>query len=105
MMKTKRVGTITMAIILIALGVIMFVSQISGSSALNIAINLWPLMLILLGTEILWFKYKCEDEGVIIKYDLFSIFLVMIILFTNLGLFALTEIGIISVLKDMVLNL
>lgn len=104
MMKTKRVGTITMAIILIALGVIIFISQISGNSALNIALKLWPLMLILLGIEILWSKYKCEDGEVMIKYDIFSIFLVMIILFTNLGLFVLMEIGVMSVIKDMVLN-
>lgn len=103
-MKTKRVGTITMGIVLIALGVIMFISQINGRSALNLAIKLWPLILILLGLEILYFRYISKDEGLIIRYDILSIFLVMVILFTNLGLYALTEVGLISRFQRMVMS-
>ncbi len=102
-MKIKRVGTITMAIILIALGIIIFVSQISGVTAINMIMKLWPLMLILLGTEILYFRYKSKDDEIIIKYDIFSIFLVMFILFTNLGLYALSEIGFIEILKESIM--
>lgn len=98
-MKTFRVGTITMAIILITLGVIIFISQISGVTAINMIMKLWPLMLILLGVEILYFRYKSKDDDAVIKYDVFSIFLVMFILFTNLGLYTLSEIGIIESLK------
>ncbi len=100
-MKTYRVGTNTMAIILIVLGLIIFFSQISGITAINTIMKLWPLMLILLGTEILYFRFKSKDDETIIKYDIFSIFLVIIVLFTNLGLYALSEIGIIEKFKAM----
>ena len=52
-MKNRRVGTISMAVILIAMGVIMFISQINEISAIDMAFKLWPLTLILLGIEIL----------------------------------------------------
>lgn len=94
-MKSKRVGTISMAIILIALGVLIFMSQISKVSTLDIALKLWPLILILLGVEILYYRFVYKDEA-IIKYDIMSIIIVFTILITNLGLFALTETGIIS---------
>ena len=75
-MKNKRVGTISMAIILIAMGVIMFISQINEISAIDMAFKLWPLTLVLLGIEILWARYKSSDEESVIKYDIFSIFIV-----------------------------
>lgn len=101
-MKINRVGTITMAIILIVLGVILFTSQISGVTALNLITKLWPLMLILLGSEILYYRFISKDKDSVIKYDILSIFLVMIILFTNLGLYTLMETGIIERLKEII---
>lgn len=97
-MKIKRVGTITLAISLIALGVLIFMSQINDTYTLDLALKLWPLVLIVLGLEILWFRFMSKDD-VSIKYDIFSIFLVFTILFTNLGLYALLEIGIIDKIK------
>jgi len=102
MMKINRVGTITMAIILIALGVIIFIAQISGTTAIDLIMKLWPLMLILLGSEILYYRFISKDKDTVIKYDILSIFLVMIILFTNLGLYTLVEIGIIDRLKEII---
>ena len=98
-MKIKRVGTITLAIALISLGVLIFMSQINDTYTLDLALKLWPLVLIVLGLEILWFRFMSKDEEMVIKYDIFSIFLVFTILFTNLGLYALLEIGIIDKIK------
>lgn len=101
-MKNKRVGTITMAVCLISLGVLIFISQISGTSALAISLKIWPLMLILLGAEILYYRFIFKDEDINIKYDIFSIFLITIVLITNLGLYTLMEIGIIEKLKTVI---
>lgn len=100
-MKVNRVGTITMAIVLIAFGVAIFVSQISGATAINLVFKVWPLMLILLGFEILYYRFLSKDQDNPIKYDIFSIFFVMIILFTNLGLYTLSEIGFLEKLKQV----
>ena len=95
MMKNKRVGTISMAIVLIAMGVLIFVSQINQISALDMALKLWPSILILLGLEILYYRFIYKDE-VVVKYDIFSIFIVFTILMVNLGLFAIIETGILD---------
>ncbi len=103
-MKIKRVGTISMGIVLVAFGLILFVSQIKQSSALNMISTMWPIILVLLGLEILWFRYSSKDENIAIKYDIFSIFIVFVILFVNIGVYAVTEVGVMSRLQNMVLS-
>ncbi|MBP1925077.1 hypothetical protein J2Z76_000934 [Sedimentibacter acidaminivorans] len=103
-MKIKRVGTISMGIVLVAFGLILFVSQIKQSSALNMISTMWPIVLVLLGLEILWFRYSSKDENIAIKYDIFSIFIVFAILFVNIGIYAVTEVGVMSRLQNMVLS-
>lgn len=93
-----------MAVILIAMGVIMFISQINEISAIDMAFKLWPLTLILLGIEILWAKYKSSDEGSVIKYDIFSIFIVFTILMVNIGVYGITETGVMKVIKNKVVE-
>lgn len=100
-MRSKRVGTISMAIVLIGFGVLLFLAQINQSSAVELAMKLWPSVLILLGGEILWFSYKGknEDGDIKIRYDVFSVFIVMIILFVNIGIYGLLEFGLMDSLK------
>lgn len=103
-MKSRRVGTISMAIVLIIFGILMFVAQFSKISATELAIKFWPGILILLGGEILWFsfQFKKEDEDVKIKYDIFSIFIVMAILSVNIVIYGLMETGILDYIKTRV---
>jgi len=95
-----------MAIILIGFGVVIFVAQFSMLSAIEITIKLWPLILILIGTEILYYVciQKKSTENIIIKYDLFSIFIVTIILVVNIGLYGLMETGVLDYFKLVVNN-
>jgi hypothetical protein len=104
MMKIKRVGTISMGVMLIAFGVILFLSLINKFSALNMVLKMWPVILILIGLEVLWYRYASKDEGVVIKYDLFSIFLIFIILILNIGIFAVNESGLFHRLESMFLS-
>lgn len=104
MMKIKRVGTISMGVMLIAFGVILFLSLINKFSALNILLKMWPVILILIGLEVLWYRYASKDEGVVIKYDLFSIFLIFIILILNIGIFAVNESGLFHRLESTILS-
>lgn len=103
-MRIKRVGTISMGIVLIAFGVILFLSQINKFSALNVVLKIWPVILILMGLEILWYRYLSKDEGLVIKYDLFSIFIIFVILFMNIGIFAISESGLIHKFQSMVIS-
>ncbi|NLY66139.1 MAG: hypothetical protein GX069_01105 [Tissierellia bacterium] len=95
-MPKRRVGTISMAIVLIGFGILIFISQISKSSALEWGIKFWPAILLLLGGEILYYSYKYKDENVNIKYDILSIFIVLLIVGMNLILYSIVEIGVID---------
>jgi hypothetical protein len=99
-MKNKRVGTISMAIVLIGFGVLLFLAQINQLSAVELAMKLWPMILILLGGEVLWYSFKSKDEeNVKIRYDVFSVFIVIVILSVNVGIYGLLEFGLIDSLK------
>lgn len=101
-MKQRRVGTISMAIVLIAVGIIMLISQVNNISAVKLSIKFWPLVLFLLGGEILWYSYKYNDENVKIKYDVFSIFIVLLIVCINLGIYGLMETGLMTKITSRV---
>lgn len=97
-MKTKRVGTISMALVLILFGVILLVSQVSKVSGVELFIRFWPAILIIIGLEVLYYVYK-NGEDVKIKYDVFSIFIVIFILLVNIGIYGLMETGVIDLIK------
>lgn len=88
-MRQWRVGTLTMGIILIVLGIVILLSQFNNASILNILLKWWPLSLILLGCEVLGYIgfSKSGDERVL--YDGFSIFLIIIILMVTMGAYSL----------------
>ncbi|HLS52487.1 MAG TPA: DUF5668 domain-containing protein [Tissierellaceae bacterium] len=99
-MKTKRVGTISMAIVLIGFGILLLIAQFSQISAVELAIKFWPLVLIILGSEVLWFTYiNKEGDNFLIRYDIFSMFIVLVILMVNIGLYGLMETGILDYIK------
>lgn len=101
-MSKRRVGTISMAIVLIAFGILIFVAQINKVSAVQLAIKFWPAILFLLGGEILWFSYRYKDEDMLIKYDVLSVFIVLIIVFVNIGIYGLIETGVMNKINHMV---
>lgn len=100
-MKIKRVGTISMAIVLIGFGLVLFIAQFSKISAVELSIKLWPAILMLLGGELLYCAYRRQktQDDVIIKYDVFSIFIVTMIVVFNIGLYGLMETGILDFIK------
>lgn len=90
-----------MGIVLISFGLLVLISQFNQISAVNLAIKFWPIILVLLGAEVLWYsiKAKNENEDIIIRYDIFSIFIVTVILFVNIVVFGLVETGIMDYIK------
>lgn len=97
-MKTKRVGIISMALVLILFGIILLLSQFTLVSGFELFTKLWPFTLIILGLEILYYAYVSKEE-VKIKYDVFSIFIVMFILVINMGIYGLMETGVMDLIK------
>lgn len=101
-MQKRRVGTISMAIVLIAFGILIFISQINKVSAVELGIKFWPAILFLIGGEILWYSYRYKDEDIKIKYDVLSIFVVLVIVGTNLAIYGVIETGVMDKFSTMV---
>lgn len=100
-MRQRRVGTISMGFLLIGLGFALLISRLNGFNELS-ALKYWPVLLIIIGGEILWYVYRAKEDNVKVRYDIFSIFMVMIIIFTCVGLLGLTQIGIVDKLSVVV---
>ena len=75
-MRQWRVGTLSMGIILVALGSIMLYSQIAGVQSLGLILKWWPIILVLLGVEILVYIFLSKQEQPKVKFDIFSIFII-----------------------------
>lgn len=79
MIKGRRVGTFTTGIVLIIFGIIFLLKLINPSiSYLRIA-SLWPIILIILGIEII-LSYLINKED-IMKYDFGAIILIILVSF------------------------
>jgi hypothetical protein len=78
-MKKWRVGTISMGVSLLLLGILLLVSSIKGYQVFESFIAWWPAILIILGIEILIYQFLSNKEEAFIKYDFLSVIFVGII--------------------------
>jgi uncharacterized membrane protein len=85
-MRQWRVGTISMGVLLIVVGFVCFLANLTGNFMLiRTVLNLWPTVLILLGIEVLTYSFFLKVDSPRIRYDGFSIFIIMLILFLSCG--------------------
>lgn len=85
-----------MGVLLILLGVIMLSAQFKQVAILDMLLTWWPLILVLIGGEILWHVYTAKEQEPKIKYDGFSIFIIMLIVFFSIGVYSLTATGVLK---------
>ena len=79
-MRTRRVGSITCGIIMIFFGVLFLVHMFYPSLSLETIMKLWPLILIMLGGEMILSNVKRgKEEEEVLKYDKGAIFLVFLL--------------------------
>lgn len=95
-MRTWRVGTISMGLALVSLGVILILSQIFSWQPAYGMLSWWPIILIVLGLEVLVYLFLSKQENPVVKYDLLSIFLVGIISFAGIGLATFSATGLLD---------
>ncbi len=77
-MKIHKVGTLTLGITLIAMG-ILFLVQLFLNIPLKFVIQFWPIVFILLGVEILYANKKAEKQEFV--YDKIAIILTVFLMF------------------------
>lgn len=103
-MRKWRVGTLSLGILLITLGVVMLIGLLNGHQYVEQIVKWWPVILIILGFEILGYIYFSRQEDPKVKYDVFSIFMIIIIGFASIGFYAITATGIIPQISKMVVS-
>ncbi|MHC2209805.1 hypothetical protein ACVLD2_004047 [Paenibacillus sp. PvR052] len=101
-MRTWRVGTLSMGLSLIFLGVTLFLSQLKGLDAFDTFFAWWPILFVLLGLEILIYLIWMRKENSVVRYDLMSVFFVGLLFISSLGFAFLTSIGVLGEVRRMV---
>lgn len=93
-MRQWRVGTISMGLTLIILGIILFSTKIIGFDLTSIMMSWWPLILVVLGIEILVYLFKSKETTPLLKYDFLSIIFVGIIGMVGISFMIIQTIGL-----------
>ncbi|NRD77721.1 hypothetical protein HPT25_09715 [Bacillus sp. BRMEA1] len=75
-MRIWRVGTFSMGALLVLLGLLLFLSKFFELSIVQVMTAWWPILLIVLGIEILLYLFWSRQENPVLRYDILSIFFV-----------------------------
>ena len=84
MIKGRRVGTFTTGIVLVMFGIMFLLRLINPGIDYLLISSMWPLILIILGIEII-VSYIINKEE-IIKYDFGAIVLIILVSFFAMGM-------------------
>lgn len=101
-MRKWRVGTLSLGVLLIALGVIILIAQVNQYRILDTMLTWWPIVLILIGGEILWQIYTSKDQDPRVRYDVFSMFIILVVVSFSIGMYALTSTGVLEMVTRAV---
>jgi hypothetical protein len=96
-MKKLRVGTLSLGILLVVMGFVILLAQINQYDIVEQILTWWPVILILIGAEILWQVYTSKEEEPAVKYDTFSMFIIAVLVLFSLGACTLSSAGIMDV--------
>ncbi len=99
-MRQWRVGTFSMGLLLIAFGVLLLGNTLWHIDMSKIIVYGWPIILILLGLEVLLFSlFKKEGR---LKFDFFSIFILFLAIMFTFVIYSVQETGIFSAIHKTI---
>lgn len=86
-MRTRRVGSISCGSIMVVFGILFMVHMFYPALSLNFIMKLWPVILIVLGLEMVVATVRNEGrENELIKYDKGAIFITLLLTVFSLGM-------------------
>lgn len=91
-MHERRVGTLTLGLLLLLTGVLYLAANVFNIPIDAEIIEFWPLVLISLGIEVLYYNHVCGKQNTTIKFSGLSLFLIIIVLFFSFGAFVFSKI-------------
>lgn len=92
-MRQWRVGTISMGLLLVGAGLGLLAAQYNAQ-VITAAMRWWPLLLVVLGMEVLVYTYLKKNEDGRVRYDIFSIIIILFLVFSGVGLKTAQDVGI-----------
>ncbi|EJQ47907.1 MAG: exosporium protein E [Bacillus wiedmannii] len=101
-MRTWRVGTFSMGLSIITLGCFLLFSVIKGTQVLDTLTAWWPVLLIILGAEILLYLLFSKKEQSFIKYDIFSIFFIGVLGSVGIAFYCLLSTGLLDEVRHSI---
>jgi len=101
-MRTWRVGTFSMGASLVFLGLFLFLSRFLGFDLAHVMTAWWPVLLIVLGIEILLYLFFSKQEKPILKYDFVSILFVGLLGMAGIVFATLSATGIMGKVEEVV---
>lgn len=78
-MRSWRAGSITLGFALLTFGITMLISNFTGSYTILDIAKWWPVLLIILGCEVLASLFLSVEKPLKVKFDGGSIFLIAVI--------------------------
>lgn len=92
-MQGRRVGTLTLGILLIIIGIGYLLSNIYNLQIITEILKFWPITLIILGAEVLIYNHKALKENYSIRFDGISLFLIILILVFSFSICVFSKIS------------
>ncbi|RNB85139.1 hypothetical protein EDM56_19720 [Brevibacillus fluminis] len=101
-MTKWRVGSVSMGVSLILLGLLFFFSRTDAKIMTNLLMSWWPVVFILLGIEILLYVILSKSEKVTVHYDVFSILFVGFIGTMCIGATLFASVGLLREVQESI---
>jgi len=89
-----------MGLLLMGSGLGLLYAQFNRITVVDLVLKWWPLIFILLGVEVLVQYYFRKSEDSKIKYDVFSIFIIFIIVLTGVAIQTASEFGLTAYVQN-----
>lgn len=99
-MRTWRVGTFSMGLSLVFLGVFLLFTQFFDWKIVTVLKVWWPIILVILGIEILLYLFSSKQEKPYLSFDLFSIIIVGIIGSAGIAMVFLQSSGVMDIVEQ-----
>lgn len=99
-MRQWRVGTFSMGLSLVFLGVFLLLTEFFDWGIVTVLKVWWPIILVILGMEILLYLFSAKQEKPYLSFDLFSIIIVGIIGTAGISMVFLHSSGIMDILEQ-----
>lgn len=90
-----------MGLVLVGAGIGLLCAKFNNRAVVDTVLMWWPLIFILLGAEVLCLSFlsRDKDSPPKLKYDIFSILIILVIVIGGLGFQALDETGVAEIMK------